>query len=471
MDIFLDQIIVGIFLFILVSVSFYNIREIENFNAFALGRKTFSTFALGSTILATWISGSGFILDLSEFYFQGFAYFYASIGMCLTLTIVATILVPRMQRFLGKLSLATIMTEHYGKKVGIITAVSGLFVSSGSIYVQFKIMGMGLHYIFPFFSEMSCIFLSSCIVILYSFTGGINSVVTTDKIQAICFALAIVIGLTLILSKLNDTPTTITPERFRWDDFLHLDINNKIDIILLFLYFLIPGLKPDVIQRISMGLSLQQVKKSYLYSSFGLFIILCLSCLLSYCLFLINPNITDRTTIFSELLTVYDIKGTKAIVIIGLLAMCMSTADSKLNIASVIFANDIFFPNKTNKYQKLTIARYSTILIGFCAILFSFKDGFLLDIILFLMCFYTPIVTIPLFAIIFNKKTSERCCLISMICSFIFVLLFKLILKSNFNINVIALLLNLITLISSHYIIEKWNLLAYIGIKSHLKKE
>ena len=243
MDIFLDQIIVGIFLFILVYVSFYNIRKIENFNIFALGRKTFSTFALSSTVLATWISGSGFVLDLSEFYFQGFVYFYASIGMCLTLTIVATILVPRMQRFLGKLSLTTIMTQQYGEKVGIITAVSGLFVSSGSIYVQFKIMGIGLHYIFPFFSDMSCVFLSSCIVILYSFTGGINSVVTTDKIQAICFSLAIVIGLILIMSKLDNSSITVIPERFKWDNFYYLDTNNKIDVILLFLYFLIPGLK------------------------------------------------------------------------------------------------------------------------------------------------------------------------------------------------------------------------------------
>ena len=242
MDIFLDQIIVGIFLFILVYVSFYNIRKIENFNIFALGRKTFSTFALSSTVLATWISGSGFVLDLSEFYFQGFVYFYASIGMCLTLTIVAAILVPRMQRFLGKLSLTTIMTQQYGEKVGIITAVSGLFVSSGSIYVQFKIMGIGLHYIFPFFSDMSCVFLSSCIVILYSFTGGINSVVTTDKIQAICFSLAIVIGLILIMSKLDNSSITVIPERFKWDNFYYLDTNNKIDVIKKQVQYFISGI-------------------------------------------------------------------------------------------------------------------------------------------------------------------------------------------------------------------------------------
>ena len=332
-----------------------------------------------------------------------------------------------------------------------------------------KIMGIGLHYIFPFFSDMSCVFLSSCIVILYSFTSGINSVVTTDKIQAICFSLAIVIGLILIMSKLDNSSITVIPERFKWDNFYYLDTNNKIDVILLFLYFLIPGLKPDVIQRISMGFNIQQVRRSYLYSSIGLFIILCLSCLLSYYLFLINPNITDRTNIFPELMTIYDIKGTKAIVIIGLLAMCMSTADSKLNIASVIFANDIFFPNKTNKYQKLTIARYSTILIGFCAILFSFKDGFLLDIVLFLTCFYTPIVAIPLFAIIFNKKTSGRCCLIAMTCAFTFVITFKFILQSNFNINVIAMLVNLIVLVVSHYVIEKWEWLKPFGITSQLK--
>jgi Na+/proline symporter len=36
-----------------------------------MGIRSISTYALGATITATWVSGSGFIMDLTEFYSSG----------------------------------------------------------------------------------------------------------------------------------------------------------------------------------------------------------------------------------------------------------------------------------------------------------------------------------------------------------------------------------------------------------------
>lgn len=466
----LDYILVFSFLIYLGFFSVNSYKDINSINSFSLGRRSVSTAALGATITATWVSGSGFVMDLTEFYTNGVSYFIESLGMCLTLTLVALCIVPKMKRFLGKISVASIMGEEYGQTVRVITAISGCFAVSGGIFIQFQIMGKVLHYLLPFLNEPICILISSAIVIFYSFSGGIDAVVHTDKIQAVCFILALVIGIILLKTTIKyEMPTHGLGEHFHLNHLLTFNFEQRIDMFLLFAYFLIPGMSPHVVQRISMGINLSQVKKAYLWSSLALLLVLIASCWFSYLLFQMNPHIPPKE-ILTTLLNLFTIDGTKAILIIGIISMCMSTADSNLNIAAVLIGNDTLGANSLNKLEKLYSARRATIAIGLLCLFFSFKEGSLLDIVLFAQSFYIPIVTVPLLATIFGYKTTERCCLIAMIFAIIFVVIFKFILKSNLNIITIAMGINLISLIFSHYIIEKWELLKCFGIRSNLKE-
>ena len=465
----IDYILIFGFLGYLAFSSFKSYKEIHSINAFSMGIRSISTYALGATITATWVSGSGFVMDLCEFYKEGASYFISSVGMCLTLSVVAIWIVPKMKRFLGKISVASIMGEEYGQTVRVITAISGCFAVSGGIFIQFKIMGKVLHYLLPFLNEPICIVISSSIVILYSFIGGINSVVHTDKIQAVCFTLALIIGIVLIKTTIKyETPSHGLGEHFYPSHLLTFNKEQWIDLILLFAYFLIPGMSPHVVQRISMGINLNQVKKAYLWSSLALFLVLIFSSWFAYLLFQIDPHIPGEK-LLTTLLDLFTIDGTKAIVIIGIISMCMSTADSNLNIGAVLFANDLWKKNSLDKLSKLYVARKATILIGVLSLFFAFKEGSLLTIILFAQSFYMPIVTVPLLAIIFGFKTTERCCLIAMGVTFSYVAIFKLKIYPNFNIIPPAMLLNAIVLFASHYLIEKKELLKCFGISSQLK--
>jgi Na+/proline symporter len=148
----------------------------------------------------------------------------------------------------------------------------------------------------------------------------------------------------------------------------------------------------------------------------------------------------------------------------------MSTADSNLNIAAVLIANDTYKLNTLDDMQKLHFARGMTIVIGLLSLLFCFKEGSLLDIIIFGHLFYMPIIVPPFLAVIFGFKTTERCALITMGVTFVFVVIFKFILKYKFNIIAPAMLFNLIILATSHYLIEKWEILKCFGITSKLKE-
>ena len=471
----IDYILIFSFFLYLIYFSLKSYAEVSSINAFSLGIRAVSTFALGTTILATYISGSGFFLDMTEFYINGLVYLIASIGMCCSLLITGSVIVPKMERFLGKLSIASIMGEEYGQTARFLTAFLGIIKVSGSIYIQFKIMGTVLYYLFPLDHLLSedlglnlYIVVSSLIVIAYTYAGGIFSVVHTDKIQAICFSLALIIGIATFNS-LDNTTEIIDYSNYYPSNFFSLESYEQWEWISLFLYFLLPSMSPPNIQRISMGFSIKQVKNAYNYSALGSFIVLLLSCYLAYLLYSSNPSLTNEQ-IIPELFNKFTIPGAKAILAIGVISMCMSTADSNLNISAVLMGNDLWKFGKADPFERLRIARLSTIIIGLLSLVFIFFKFKLLDILLLSGHFYMPTITVPVLLIIFGFKTTERCLLIAIALAFTYVLLMKYMLGLKFNIIPSAMAVNFVTLICSHFIIEKWNMLESFGVKSKLKK-
>lgn len=468
----LDYIIFGTFIIYLVKEAFSKFNKTESINSYAIGNRLFSTFALGATITATWISGSGFALDLEEFYKDGMKYFLASIGMCLNLTIMSIWLVPKMETFLGKTSVSSIMAEHYGVIIQNITTFLGVITTCGGIAIQFKIMGNVIYYVLPWLNLYICTIIGGILTTGYTYSGGIRSVVRTDIIQAICFTISLIIAIAtfhtnISMSNLmNNIPET-TLDKFTFKGLLSLTGSEKLDLILLIGYFIVPGLKPQVIQRVSMGKNLEQVKKSYFYSSICLFIILCLSCYLSYLIFLVDQKVKSDD-ILHFLINMYNIPGTKAILVIGVMAMCMSTADSNLNICAVLLANDSFFSKKLDDIQKIFWARNFTLGLGVVSIIWAFWKTTLFEFILFSASFYLPIISVPLLGIVFKLITSSRVCLSVMIICFCFVAIFR-VMYPNSNPNFIGMILNAILLITGHYIVEKWELLRCFGIRSKLK--
>jgi Na+/proline symporter len=164
----------------------------------------------------------------------------------------------------------------------------------------------------------------------------------------------------------------------------------------------------------------------------------------------------------------YNIPGTKAILVIGIMAMCMSTADSNLNICAVLLANDCFFSKKLNPIQKIFWARNFTLGLGAVSFILAFWKMPLFKFILFHASFYLPIISVPLLGIVFKLTTSSRVCLSVMIICFCSLIIFKN-LYPDTDFNFIGMILNAILLITGHYIVEKWELLKCFGIRSKLK--
>ena len=86
--------------------------------------------------------------------------------------------------------------------------------------------------------------------------------------------------------------------------------------------------------------------------------------------------------------------GFVGVVVAGLLAVIMSTADSYLNTASIIFTKDIL--KNIFKEEKLIHAKLASFILGTCSIPIALKGMNIVDFFWSLSGFWTPIIFVPM---------------------------------------------------------------------------
>lgn len=449
-----DIVVILIFVVAVTRAAIKSAGDIQGINTFALGRREFTVGALASTIIATWVSGSGFLVALSGTYTDGLYYFIPSLGMTLSMLIVALFIVPRMEFFLGRTSVAECMGEIYGQKVRQITAVAGAIGVSGLIAVQFKVFGNLGRAIFNVHSEWFTIGMG-VFIIWYSRWGGIKSVVLTDVIQMGAFAISLTVigGVICYTYYFADTTSLTHIDKFNLKHVFTTYDDRLLEMVLLGLYFAMPSLNPAAIQRVSMGFSIEQVKRAWLIAAGVMLCIECCRNLVPVLIYQMNPNLQEGEILGFIINTYGTFPMIKGILIVGIIAMAMSTADSYLNISSVLIANDLWLSKKWDVADRLLHARNYTIAIGALALIVALSNSNLLSIILLTNSFYMPIVTIPLLFAIFGYRGCEKCVLISMAMALVVVIGFLIF--SSIKPVVPGMLVNAISLVICRYIVKK----------------
>lgn len=457
----MDNLDLAIIFGFLVLILIYGVVKAQNkeltLYEYALGGRSFSTFVIMATVVATWASGSGFFSDLNNVYSQGLFFLIPVLGMGGSLYITSRFLIPRMDSFLGVRTLPEAMGNFYGKEIRLISAITGIIGVSGSIAIQFKAMGQLTSY-FSNIPEFWAIGIVAIIIVFYCAFGGIRSVIHTDVIQGLTFSIAIPVTVYFIWTVIEahhstDFSILLNNKNFQLSYVLDYKKPEFWNAFILLLYFIIPTINPSAFQRISIGQNIWQTQEAWRLSSIGLTVVTVVICTIPVLLIVAEPNLNlEHSKVFGHIISNYSTNGIRGILVVGLIAMVMSTADSHLNSSVSIIVNDILPKNlKTNEKKTLYLM---TILIGVFSFLIALRNDNLLDIILWTNSFYMPIVTVPLLFTIWGAVTTKRCVLIGMGAGGITVLAFWL-LDITYKPLIPAMFANAITLVISHFLLEK----------------
>ena len=451
----IDIAIVVVFLTATMSVGLLAGRGVTSIKDYALGNRNFTTAALVATIVSTKMSGSGFYIMLSKTYSGGWFYIVASSGMAVSLLFTAFYLLPKMSEFLGKTSIAEAMGDMYGDKIRLIVAICGIISPIGSIAVQFKVFGNIFQYFFSAPGDYA-IYFAAGLTILYSSFGGLKSVTYTDMLQFFVFGISVpIVGLIIWNSAYNhgvDLSVALKVSQFNLSHVLSLKNPNFWTMILLMLYFIVPCMTPTEFQRIAAGKNIAQVKKALIISAIVVFIIKIAITWIPFAIYQIDSTL-DSKNLLSHIINTYSFTGLKGLLIVGVIAMAMSTADSKINSSSVLFANDVckMLGIKSNPLFMSKIASFA---IGGLGIYLAVTGDDLLDIIMFTASFYTAIVGVPWLMAILGFRTSALSVYIGMAAGTASLIIWKI-----FNIDIKSMVLcmssNFIFLMGSHYLLKQ----------------
>jgi SSS family solute:Na+ symporter len=345
---FEDSIIIVSYFVVLLYLGFKAYRSTiqKNESDYILANRSLSLPAFVATLVTTWYGG---ILGVGEFtYLYGISswvvfglpyYFFA---------LFFALFIAKKIRHQKQFTIADIFYHNYGKRVGLISSLFLLLMTSPAPYIL--MLSLLLQLIFDFSLVMSLI-IGTTVSIIYVFFGGFRSVINTDKFQFIIMYAGFAILLIYLLTSFGDF------------EFLHSSIKqdhfsvlggNSIQVIIVWFFlaswtFIDPGFH----QRCAAAQSTTIAQKGIIISivfwfifdfftvSTGLYAVALLQN--------INPVLSYPLLADKVLPPIF-----KGIFFTGLFAVIMSTIDSFTFLSAITFGRDIIWRTR-NKNAKTNI--------------------------------------------------------------------------------------------------------------------
>ena len=264
----------------LLVISYFTSRNSDN-QSFFIGNKKSKWWLVAFGMIGTSLSGVTFIsvpgtvgkMTGSEYIFGGFEYYMMVIGFFIGYFIVAAILLPLYY----KMNLTSIYT-YLGKrfnveahKIGsVFFIVSRAIGATARLYLVVNVLqiflleGLGV----PFWVTALVLLL---MVLLYTFEGGVKTIVITDTLQTSFMIISLVACIVYILSNLNlsfGEAYTILEQK-NYTHFINFDPNSKtffLKTILggIFITIAMTGLDQEMMQKNISVDNLQNSKKNML---------------------------------------------------------------------------------------------------------------------------------------------------------------------------------------------------------------
>jgi SSS family solute:Na+ symporter len=401
----IDLFIITAYLIISVALGLFSTKKTHTSREYIIGSKDFPTFFLFATITATCIGGGSTVSHAAEVVKIGILITLANMGQICDKLITANILVPKMERFLNKLTVGEILEDYYGKPARVITGICGALFSTAVLAAQIKALSFLIGYFLPVSNTVATI--SSCAVfIFYSAIGGIRAVTITDVLQFVALAITIPMVLNVGFYKVGGVGgllEKIPPNHIN----IFADLNLLAKYSLVFLFFSVPCFDPAIMQRVLMGKDIHQIRTAFnLSAAFDLPFYL-IAGIIGLVAVALAPDIAPNRAFLYLVDNILPV-GIKGFAITGMLAVVMSTADSYLNVTSAYIVHDIVRPFKRlSDDQELSLMKWATIFIGIFAVSLALAFESIYELVMFSYNFWAPIVVVPLIVTILGYNCGK----------------------------------------------------------------
>ncbi len=395
-------------------------KEMDN-AAYWEASRNLSSWAVGLSISASMMSVSwSCVYGVQLFYWYGLGGAWLLIIPWLITMGGFFIFAPRFRR-MQAFSQPQLLEKRFGPRsrqllapaliVVFITWAGAEIFAAGKIIAPF--LGLPLDWM---------LLLITLIVAAYSYTGGFEAVVSTDKIQFVLVALFITAisllawhalprGISLL--KQVRPPKQLSP---------YLLISPGIALILMTFIAYLPGwlIETDVWIRLQAARSDRSARQGIFIASLNSLIFVGLmpfiigsAALLLYPAHngVIPPSLQDGSLIFTRIMQDYAPVWLNVLLTVGLIAAAMSTIDTCGNVVALSFSHDLLEPALRDTWtaKKLNrLARLSSLSAIFISFIYALFTDSLWDIFYLSSGILTTTVFIPVLASFFKSTTPRQ---------------------------------------------------------------
>ncbi len=374
------SIIIGYFL-VLTAISWFTSRDASGGDFYNANRQS-PWYLVAFGMIGTSLSGVTFISVPGEVGNSNFYYFQVVLGYLVGYWVIAKVLLPIYYQ-LNLVSIYSYLHDRFGfwsyKSGAFFFLLSRIIGSSFRLFLVAGVLQISFFDAFdlPFWVSVSVTIL---FIWIYTFRGGIKTIVWTDTLQTTFMLTAVVISIFFIKDELNWTWTELSHSvssdprftLFNWDwqsgkNFFKQFLSGA------FIAIVMTGLDQDMMQKNLTCRSLSDAQKNVFWFCIVLvianFLFLCLGLLQFQFAEAIDMTIPSRTDYLFPQLAINHFPTIGAVIfLLGITAAAYSSADSALTALTTSFCVDFLGFTPANYAQKRTIRKM--VHLGFSFILF-----------------------------------------------------------------------------------------------------
>lgn len=423
---FLFSFVIAYFL-LLLGVAWYTSRNSNN-DSFFIGNRSSNWMLVSFGMIGTSLSGVTFVSVPGTVGSNGFGYFQVVLGYFIGYFVVAYVLLPLYYR-LHLTSIYNYLLQRFGntayKTGAMFFIISRVLGATARLYLVINVLQLfildDLKVSFPVTT-----FVILLMILLYTFEGGVKTIVFTDTLQTTFMLLGLIVCVFYIMHTLDlsfmDTMQSLSEKGYT--KIINTDINSSSFFLKqivggAFITIGMTGLDQEMMQKNISVKTLGGSQKNMVTFSFVLVVVNFLFLLLGGLLYLFaaSNNIAIKgDDLFPTVALQYLPSFVSIIFIIGLISALFPSADGALTALTSSFCIDILglkrrenLDEKQRKKIRLTVHFTMALIFFLCVMMFKWMDDkSIIDIILKVAGYtYGPLLALFVFGIFTKRKLPE----------------------------------------------------------------
>jgi SSS family solute:Na+ symporter len=398
-----------IYLFLIIGVGIYHGRKIQNIEGYLVAGRNQGFWSIFSSMVATLLGASLFIGFVGLGYSSGITGLFFWIIPSGLVSLIFIFVFGHIIRRTGLYTIPDVFTLRFGKNAALAISIVQMIIKIPLAAI--KLIAIGV--LFSAFFGMSLnvgIIIGFFIIAIYVYLGGLKAVIGTDKFQLliVLFGLLLLFGFSFNHAGGLETVTGTIPADY-WNPLGKSSLANYLLLTLSIAPYAL--VTQHHWQRVFASRDEAVARKGFTWSVIVVTAVYLITFLLGMILRSFLPAGLNPDMVFAEAIKILFTPLLAGIVLMGVMAAIMSSADTSLISGAATAARNIyrqhFRPQATEEHM-LKASRFSVLILAGLGLMFAIFGGGIIPTAILAIKIAGAGLVFPFLALMFWRRATVK---------------------------------------------------------------